>query len=54
MAMRAPYGRLLNATRLREGPEVAVAHIQATAKRVRPHTKAARLQPAEQGPAPGR
>ena len=43
-AMRATYARLLDATRLREGPEVAAAHIQA----------ALRPQPARRGPAPGR
>lgn len=43
-AMRATYARLLDATRLREGPEVAAAYIQA----------ATRPQPAWRGPAPGR
>lgn len=33
-AMRATYARLLDATRLREGPEVAAAHVQMAAARV--------------------
>ena len=53
--MRAAYGRLLDATRLREGPEVAATHIQAVAGRKHPRAKAApRLQPAQRGPVPGR
>ena len=35
-AQRAALGRLLDVTRLREGPAVAAAHIQAAAERVRP------------------
>lgn len=56
-AMRAAYGRLLDATRLREGPEVAAAHLQVAVGRIRPGMKAepARSRPAaERGPTPGR
>ena len=56
MAMRATYGWLLNATRLREGPEIAAAYIEVVAGRARPIVKVAPAQPrpAERGPAPGR
>ena len=56
-AMRAAYGRLLDATRLREGSEVAAAHLQVAVGRTRPSMKAgpARSRPAaERGPTPGR
>ena len=35
-SMRAALGRLLDVTRLREGPAVAATHIQAAAERARP------------------
>ena len=35
-SMRAALGRLLDVTRLREGPAVAAAHVQAAAQRARP------------------
>jgi len=56
MAMRAAYGRLLDATRLREGPEVAAAHIQAVAGRMNLKVRDApiRLRPAEREPTPKR
>lgn len=56
MAMRATYGRLLDATRLREGQDVAAAHTQAAVERARPNVRAApaRPRPAQRGPVPGR
>ena len=48
--MRATYARLLDATRLREGPEVAAAHVRAAATYVHLGIGAA---PARRGPAPG-
>lgn len=55
-AMRAAYGQLLDATRLREGPDVAAAHIQSITGRARPDVKTApeRLQSAQRGPVPSR
>jgi len=55
-AMRAAYGRLLDATRLREGPEVVAAHLQVAVRRIRPGMKVgpARSRPAQRGPAPAR
>lgn len=51
-AMRAAYGQLLDATRLREGPDVAATHIQSIAGRVRPNVRTApeRPQSAQRGP----
>ena len=55
-AIRATYARLLDATRLREGPEVAAAHLQMATGRIYPSVKAApaRPQPVPRGPSPGR
>ena len=57
IATRAAYGWLLDATRLREGLEVAAAHLQVAVGRTRPSMKAgpARFRPAaERGPTPSR
>ncbi|GAC1484139.1 MAG: hypothetical protein NVS2B11_09730 [Acetobacteraceae bacterium] len=56
MAMRATYGRLLDITRLREGPDVAAVYIRAVAGRTPHKVNAAPTQPrpAERRPTPGR
>ena len=53
-AMCAPYGRLLDATRLRGGPEVAAARLQVAVTRIRPgmEKKSTRSRLAQRGPAP--
>ncbi len=55
-AMRAAYGQLLDATRLREGPDVAATHIQSITGRARSNVKTApeRPQSAQRGPIPSR